>query len=83
MSDLVAKCIGSHRLAPTDPIVIIIQSCAKAFVGDLLERARLLAHARGDDGPITPSYLRQAYLELAEEGQVPSREMKLRRMFNR
>jgi len=84
VAECVSKCIGSERTLPkTDPRVIIVHSCAKAFAGELLERARLLAHADGDDGPIKPSYLRRAHLDMVEEGHVQSREMKQRRLFNR
>eukprot|EP00042_Codosiga_hollandica_P036592 m.281276 g.281276 ORF g.281276 m.281276 type:complete len:243 (+) comp54924_c0_seq4:69-797(+) len=56
---------------PNDRVVVIVGSVAKIFAGEVIELARSLMDARGEEGQILPYYLRVAARQLRERGAAP------------
>ncbi|CAI5508022.1 unnamed protein product [Closterium sp. Naga37s-1] len=52
---------------------IVMSGVAKLMVGELVETARLVMGERGDEGPIRPTHIREAYRRLKMEKRVPVR----------
>ncbi|CAI5479452.1 unnamed protein product [Closterium sp. Yama58-4] len=52
---------------------IVMAGVAKLMVGELVETARLVMGERGDEGPIRPTHIREAYRRLKMEKRVPVR----------
>ena len=64
-------------------IAIVISGFAKVFVGEIVEKARDVQMLKGDEGPLQPEHLREAWRLYKERGSrnggVPdSRKMKKR-----
>lgn len=50
---------------------IVMSGIAKVFVGEVIEKARVIQGKRGDWGPLLPIHIREAYEQLKEAGQIP------------
>ena len=65
-------------------IAIVISGFAKVFVGEIVESAREMQLLRGDEGPLAPEHLREAWRLYKERGSrnggVPE-SGKLKRLF--
>jgi len=49
-------------------IAIVIAGFAKVFVGEIVERAREVQTLQGDEGPLKPEHLREAWRLYQEKG---------------
>jgi transcription initiation factor TFIID subunit 11 len=65
-------------------IAIVIAGFAKVFVGEIVEGAREVQLLRGDDGPLAPEHLREAWRLYKDRGSrnggVPE-SRKVKRLF--
>jgi len=61
-------------VSPQMPIVV--GGIAKIFVGELVERARIVMSERQDKGPIRPTHIREAFRRLKRDGKYPVQEKK-------
>ena len=61
---------GSSRKV-TEPASIVVAGLTKLFVGDIVERARVIMEKRKEKGPICPQHLREAYRQLQQSSQLP------------
>ncbi|EIE19612.1 TAFII28-domain-containing protein [Coccomyxa subellipsoidea C-169] len=66
--------------APHMNSTIVMCGIAKLFVGDLVETARMVAAEMGDNGPLRPAHLQEAYQKLDRQGKIPHSTRKPRRM---
>ena len=55
----------------TKPAAIVVAGLTKLFVGDVVERARLIMEKRREKGPLCPRHLREAFRQLEQTGQLP------------
>ena len=55
----------------TEPASIVVAGLTKLFVGDIVERARVIMEKRKEKGPICPQHLREAYRQLQQSSQLP------------
>jgi transcription initiation factor TFIID subunit 11 len=49
-------------------IAIVISGFAKVFVGEIVEKAREIQDLQGDQGPLQPQHLREAWRLYKEKG---------------
>ncbi|KAI8464654.1 MAG: hTAFII28-like protein conserved region-domain-containing protein [Monoraphidium minutum] len=62
------------RSDKVDPLLLLaLGSVTKAFLGELVEQARILAARQGHRGALLPSHIRQAYARLELDGRTPHR----------
>ncbi|PIA15178.1 TAFII28-domain-containing protein [Coemansia reversa NRRL 1564] len=45
----------------TSTLTFVIAGFSKVFIGEIVERAVQLQNEHGDEGPLTPEHLREAY----------------------
>jgi transcription initiation factor TFIID subunit 11 len=55
----------------TKPASIVVAGLTKLFVGDVVERARIIMEKRKEKGAICPRHLRDAFRQLKQTGQLP------------
>ena len=67
---LMIKTTGTSRQVST-PGAIVVAGLTKLFVGDIVERARVIMQKRKETGPICPQHLREAYRQLRQTSQLP------------
>ncbi|KAL1520733.1 hypothetical protein AB1Y20_022301 [Prymnesium parvum] len=68
MRKLMSEALGHS----TERMAIVLASAAKMFVGEMVEVSKARMAAAGEEGPIRPHHLRQAYRTLQQKGVVPS-----------
>ncbi|KAL8160762.1 hypothetical protein V2J09_002299 [Rumex salicifolius] len=73
MIRLLVSISGSQNIPVKMTIAVSI--CAKMFVGDLVEKARVVMIERNDSGLIRPCHIREAYRRLKIEGKLPRRSV--------
>lgn len=56
----------------SEQYIIAVKGLAKMFVGDVTETALIVQKERGDEGPLEPAHLREAYRRLRLSGAFPS-----------
>lgn len=56
----------------SEQYVIAVKGLAKLFVGDVVETAIQVRKQYGDDGPLQPKHLREAYRRLRRDGVIPN-----------
>lgn len=69
LKKLVAALTGNDKVDPL--LLLALGSAAKAFVGELVERARAVAARQGHKGALLPGHIRQAYARLEAERRTP------------
>ncbi|KAG8935290.1 hypothetical protein FRC01_003041 [Tulasnella sp. 417] len=52
---------------PSMNVAQVISGFSKVFVGEMVEKARLVQQSRGESGPLAPEHLREAYRMYTEE----------------
>ncbi|TFK51575.1 TAFII28-domain-containing protein [Heliocybe sulcata] len=69
----------------SQPIAQIIAGFSKVFVGEVVEKARAVQSRRGENGPLSPDHLREAYRMYQQEtGRVgAARPVRAKRIFVR
>ncbi|KZT18771.1 TAFII28-domain-containing protein [Neolentinus lepideus HHB14362 ss-1] len=69
----------------SQPIAQIIAGVSKVFVGEIVEKARVVQSRRGETGPLSPDHLREAYRMYQQEtGRVgAARPVRAKRIFVR
>ncbi|KAI0728299.1 TAFII28-domain-containing protein [Fomitopsis betulina] len=67
------------------PVAQIVAGFGKVFVGEIVEKARLVQERRGETGPLSPDHLREAYrMYQKETGRVgAARPLRAKRLFTR
>ena len=65
----IMKALSSRKV--TKPAAIVVAGLTKLFVGDVVERARLIMEKRREKGPLCPRHLREAFRQLEQTGQLP------------
>ena len=70
VKQLMSAEMGASRKI-TEPASIVVAGLTKLFVGDIVERARVIMEMRKDTGPICPQHLREAYRQLQQASQLP------------
>ncbi|KAE8677202.1 Transcription initiation factor TFIID subunit 11 [Hibiscus syriacus] len=73
MRRLLVSITGSQKISL--PMTIVVCGIAKMFVGELVEKARMVMTERKESGPIRPCHIREAYRQLKLEGKVPKRSV--------
>ncbi|KAE8678838.1 Transcription initiation factor TFIID subunit 11b [Hibiscus syriacus] len=73
MRRLLVSITGSQKISL--PMTIVVCGIAKMFVGELVEKARMVMTERKESGPIRPCHIREAYRRLKFEGKVPKRSV--------
>ncbi|KAK8543332.1 hypothetical protein V6N12_015890 [Hibiscus sabdariffa] len=73
MRRLLVSITGSQKISL--PMTIVVCGIAKMFVGELVEKARMVMTERKESGPIRPCHIREAYRRLKLEGKVPRRSV--------
>ncbi|PPS17452.1 hypothetical protein GOBAR_AA03130 [Gossypium barbadense] len=73
MRRLLVSITGSQKISL--PMTIVVCGIAKMFVGELVEKARIVMTERKESGPIRPCHIREAYRRLKLEGKVPKRSV--------
>ncbi|KAB2062891.1 hypothetical protein ES319_A10G181600v1 [Gossypium barbadense] len=73
MRRLLVSITGSQKISL--PMTIVVCGIAKMFVGELVEKARIVMTERKESGPIRPCHIREAYRRLKIEGKVPKRSV--------
>ncbi|KAK8975989.1 hypothetical protein V6N11_025492 [Hibiscus sabdariffa] len=73
MRRLLVSITGSQKISL--PMTIVVCGIAKMFVGELVEKARMVMTERKESGPIRPCHIREAYRRLKLEGKVPKRSV--------
>ncbi len=56
------------------PSLVAIKGAAKLFLGELVEEARSVMDERGEEGPLRPWHVREAYEKMREAGKIPRLE---------
>ncbi|PCH34653.1 TAFII28-domain-containing protein [Wolfiporia cocos MD-104 SS10] len=69
----------------SQPVAQIVAGFAKVFVGEIVEKARAVQERRGEQGPLSPDHLREAYRMYQQEtGRVgAARPLRSKRLFVR
>ncbi|KAF9476145.1 TAFII28-domain-containing protein [Pholiota conissans] len=69
----------------SQPVAQIIAGFSKVFVGEIVEKARAVQTRRGENGPLSPDHLREAYRAYQEEtGRVgAARPLRAKKLFVR
>lgn len=62
--------------------LVVAQSAAKLYVGELTELARTIMDEQGEFGAIRPWHLREAYLRMQADGKVPQASSVAPHLFN-
>ena len=70
IKELMLNSVGSSRHITT-PAAIVVAGLTKLFVGDIVERARVIMQKRKETGPICPQHLRESYRQLQQNGLLP------------
>ncbi|KAH9974975.1 TAFII28-domain-containing protein [Lactifluus volemus] len=67
------------------PVAQIVAGFTKVFVGEIVEKARIVQARRGENGPLSPDHLREAYRMYQQEtGRVgAARPLRGKRLFTR
>ncbi|KAH9927635.1 hTAFII28-like protein conserved region-domain-containing protein [Fomitopsis serialis] len=67
------------------PVAQIVAGFGKVFVGEIVEKARVVQQRRGETGPLSPDHLREAYRMYQQEtGRVgAARPLRAKRTFVR
>ncbi|KAJ1938531.1 transcription initiation factor TFIID subunit 11, partial [Linderina macrospora] len=60
-----ASSVLGQQISPT--LSFVIAGFSKVFVGEIVERAVAIQGERGDQGPLTPAHLREAYRQYKKE----------------
>ncbi|KAK8611947.1 hypothetical protein V6N13_131981 [Hibiscus sabdariffa] len=68
MRRLLVSITGSQKISL--PMTIVVCGIAKMFVGELVEKARMVMTERKESGPIRPCHIREAYRRLKLEGKL-------------
>jgi len=58
--------------AISQTITIVMAGIAKVYVGELVESARTIMEEWGEEGPVRPKHIREAYRRLKQTGAVPT-----------
>jgi len=58
--------------AISQTITIVMAGIAKVYVGELVESARTIMEEWGEEGPLRPKHIREAYRRLKQTGAVPT-----------
>ncbi|GBF99785.1 hypothetical protein Rsub_12225 [Raphidocelis subcapitata] len=69
LKKLVTTLTGSDKVDPL--LAMALGSVTKAFVGELVERARIIAAHQGHKGALLPGHIRAAYARLEAERRTP------------
>jgi len=70
MKKLIEELTGQKS---NEKVIIALNAITKLFLGDVVERARVIAAYQGHTGALLPTHLRQAYRQLDNERKVPHR----------
>ena len=69
--EMLGAALGPGDTRVTKPASIVVAGLTKLFVGDIVERARVIMEKRKEKGAICPRHLRDAYRQLKQTGQLP------------
>ncbi|CAK8575454.1 unnamed protein product [Lathyrus sativus] len=73
MRRVLATIAGTQSISK--PVLVVVSGITKMFVGDVVERARIIMNERKESGPIQPCHLREAHRRLKLEGKVFKRKV--------
>ncbi|XP_058752238.1 transcription initiation factor TFIID subunit 11-like [Vicia villosa] len=73
MRRVIASIAGTQSISK--PVLVVVSGITKMFVGEVVERARIIMTERKESGPIRPCHLREAHRRLKLEGKVFKRKV--------
>lgn len=79
MKKLVSTLTRSDKIDPL--LLLALGSITKAFLGELVEQARIIAARQGHNGALLPGHIRQAYARLELDGRTPHRRVPRKTML--
>jgi len=59
-------------------ISVVLLKVAKQYVGDMIERAKIIQFEEGRTGPLSPDEIQAVFFAKSKEGKVPSQYKKSR-----
>nr|CCA19503.1 conserved hypothetical protein [Albugo laibachii Nc14] len=83
MTEAIQECYTHDKRIPsvTNLMTIAMAGMTKVFVGQIVAEARAIMEKRGEIGPITPFYLREAHRKYYKRHPL-TRRRKIRRLFS-